>query len=44
MKTGGDGQLTAKVTAASAASWRWYFPGTTTTSRKTSAGDVLNLE
>jgi hypothetical protein len=42
--TGDAGKLTAKVTATSAGSWRWYFPGTTTTSRKVSAGDVLNLK
>ncbi|MFD8724654.1 hypothetical protein ACFV2H_43530 [Streptomyces sp. NPDC059629] len=33
----------AKVTVTSAGSWLWYFPGTTTTSPKVSAGDVLNL-
>lgn len=44
VKTGDAGQLTARVTAASAGNWRWYFPGTTTTSRKTSAGDVLDLK
>ncbi len=41
--TGNLGQLTIKVTVASAGIWRWYFPGTTTTSLKTSAGDTLNL-
>ncbi|MBW8796285.1 MAG: hypothetical protein JF597_22610 [Streptomyces sp.] len=42
--TGDAGKLTTKVTATSAGSWRWYFPGTTTTSRKVSVGDVLNLK
>jgi hypothetical protein len=42
--TGDAGKLTAKVTVTSAGSWRWYFPGTTTTSRKVSAGDALNLK
>ena len=42
--TGDAGQLTTKVTATSAGSWRWYFPGTTTTSRKVSAGDALDLK
>jgi hypothetical protein len=42
--TGDAGKLTAKMTITSAGSWRWYFPGTTTTSRKVSAGDTLNLK
>ncbi|MGW3108468.1 hypothetical protein [Streptomyces sp. NPDC001100] len=42
--TGNVGQLTAKVTVTAAGSWRWYFPGTTTTSLKASAGDILNLK
>ncbi|XUL93931.1 hypothetical protein ACQ86D_51040 [Streptomyces galilaeus] len=42
--TGNIGQLTTKVTVTSAGSWRWYFPGTTTTSLKASAGDTLNLK
>ncbi|MFF3663528.1 hypothetical protein [Streptomyces olivochromogenes] len=41
--TGDAGKLTTNVTATSAGSWRWYFPGTTTTSLKVSAGDALNL-
>ncbi|WP_406436320.1 hypothetical protein OHB00_20305 [Streptomyces sp. NBC_00631] len=42
--TGDAGKLSTKVTVTSAGSWRWYFPGTTTTSRKVSAGDVLGLK
>jgi hypothetical protein len=42
--TGAAGKLTTKVTVTSAGSWRWYFPGTTTTSLKPSAGDTLNLK
>ncbi|MGX1548150.1 hypothetical protein [Streptomyces adustus] len=42
--TGDAGKLSTKVTVASAGSWRWYFPGTTTTSLKVAAGDVLNLK
>ncbi|MER7689820.1 hypothetical protein [Streptomyces sp. NPDC097610] len=42
--TGNIGQLATKVTVTSAGSWRWYFPGTTTTSLKASAGDTLNLK
>lgn len=42
--TGDAGKLTTNVTVTSAGSWRWYFPGTTTTSLKVSAGDALNLK
>ncbi|MGW5059679.1 hypothetical protein ACWEQ2_20590 [Streptomyces sp. NPDC004096] len=42
--TGDAGKLTTHVTVTSAGSWRWYFPGTTTTSLKVSAGDSLNLK
>ncbi|MEU6496065.1 hypothetical protein ABZ890_37745 [Streptomyces sp. NPDC046984] len=42
--TGDAGKLTTHVTVTSAGSWRWYFPGTTTTSLKVSAGDALNLK
>ncbi|MFJ8143316.1 hypothetical protein [Streptomyces sp. NPDC096013] len=41
--TNGTGQLSTKVTVTSAGSWRWYFPGTTTTSLKTATGDTLDL-
>ncbi|MEU9667339.1 hypothetical protein AB0J81_34420 [Streptomyces bobili] len=40
---GGSGQLSTKVTVTSAGSWRWYFPGTTTTARIVSAGDAVAL-
>ncbi|MEU8911291.1 hypothetical protein [Streptomyces mirabilis] len=42
--TGDAGKLTTNVTVTSAGTWRWYFPGTTTTSLKVSAGDALNLK
>ncbi|MFR0357506.1 hypothetical protein [Streptomyces sediminimaris] len=42
--SGSAGKLTTKVTVTSAGSWRWYFPGTTTTSLKVSAGDTLGLK
>ncbi|MFI9810406.1 hypothetical protein ACIHEJ_40095 [Streptomyces sp. NPDC052301] len=42
--TGDAGKLTTQVTVTSAGDWRWYFPGTTTTSLKVSAGDTLNLK
>lgn len=38
VKTGTHGKLSTKVTATAAGSWRWYFPGTTTTARIVSAG------
>ncbi|MEU2622024.1 hypothetical protein ABZ642_28495 [Streptomyces sp. NPDC007157] len=44
MTTGDAGKLSTKVTVTAAGSWRWYFPGTTTTSRKVSTGDTLNLK
>ncbi|MET7288271.1 hypothetical protein [Streptomyces sp. NPDC005573] len=44
VKTGDAGKLSTKVTADSAGSWRWYFPGTTTTSRVVSAGDAVKLK
>ncbi|MFK0103944.1 hypothetical protein [Streptomyces sp. NPDC091217] len=42
--TDGAGKLTTRVTVTSAGSWRWYFPGTTTTSMRVSAGDALDLK
>ncbi|MET8944545.1 hypothetical protein ABZX30_13405 [Streptomyces sp. NPDC004542] len=44
VRTGDAGKLSTKVTANSAGSWRWYFPGTTTTARVVSAGDAVNLK
>lgn len=43
MKTDNVGRLSTKVTATSAGGWRWYFPGSTTTSLKASAGDAVAL-
>ncbi|MER6289943.1 hypothetical protein [Streptomyces sviceus] len=43
VKTDNLGRLSTKVTATAAGSWRWYFPGTTTTSLKVSAGDAVAL-
>ncbi|MFJ9564193.1 hypothetical protein ACIRQQ_29670 [Streptomyces fuscichromogenes] len=42
--TGDAGKLSTRVTVTAAGSWRWYFPGTTTTSRKVSAGEALGLK
>jgi hypothetical protein len=44
VKTGDAGTLSTKVTVTSAGSWRWYFPGTTTTARVVSAGDAVALK
>ncbi|NKQ28307.1 hypothetical protein [Streptomyces galbus] len=44
VRTGAAGQLSTKVTVTSAGSWRWYFPGTTTTARIVSAGDAVVLK
>ncbi|BBC33087.1 hypothetical protein SGFS_043810 [Streptomyces graminofaciens] len=44
VKTGSAGKLGTKVTATAAGSWRWYFPGTTTTARVASAGDAVTLK
>lgn len=44
VKTGTHGKLSTKVTVTSAGSWRWYFPGTTTTARIVSAGDAVTLK
>ncbi|MET7988854.1 MULTISPECIES: hypothetical protein [unclassified Streptomyces] len=44
VKTGEAGNLSTKVTATSAGSWRWYFPGTTTTARVVSVGDAVVLK
>ncbi|MBC7267640.1 MAG: hypothetical protein H5T76_02800 [Streptomyces sp.] len=40
----GSGLLRTKVTVSSAGTWRWYFPGTTTTARAASAGDFVALK
>ncbi|MFE6619359.1 hypothetical protein ACFZBP_22765 [Streptomyces sp. NPDC008086] len=44
VKTGATGQLSTKVTVTSAGSWRWYFPGTTTTALVVSAADAVALK
>lgn len=44
VKSGTHGNLSIKVTATAAGSWRWYFPGTTTTARIVSAGDAVALK
>lgn len=44
VRTNSTGQLSTKVTATSAGSWRYYFPGTTTTARIVSTGDAVALK
>ncbi|MEU1615980.1 hypothetical protein ABZ479_01620 [Streptomyces sp. NPDC005722] len=42
--TSSTGGLSTKVTATAAGSWRWFFPGTTTTAQVTSAADAVALK
>ncbi|MFK0172287.1 hypothetical protein ACIQU5_26165 [Streptomyces sp. NPDC090306] len=44
VKTNSTGGLSTKVTATSSGSWRYYFPGTTTTARIVSTGDAVVLK
>ncbi|OIJ68441.1 hypothetical protein WN71_008470 [Streptomyces mangrovisoli] len=44
VKTNSTGLLSTKVTATSAGTWRWYFPGTTTTAQIVSGGDSVALK
>jgi hypothetical protein len=44
VKSGSAGRLSTKVTVDAAGSWRWYFPGLTSTARVTSAGDTITLK
>lgn len=44
VKTDSSGNLRTKVTATSAGSWRYFFPGTTTTARVVSTGDAVKLK
>lgn len=44
VKSGSAGKLGAKVTVHAAGSWRWYFPGLTTSARVASAGDAVTLK
>nr|WP_313896589.1 hypothetical protein [Streptomyces sp. GC420] len=41
--SGTSGKLRTTVTANASGTWRWYFPGTTTTARRISAGDTVTL-
>ncbi|MGW1023034.1 hypothetical protein ACWD4J_04820 [Streptomyces sp. NPDC002577] len=42
--TNSTGGLSTTVTASAAGTWRWYFPGTTTTARVISSGDSVSLK
>ncbi|MFF7262860.1 hypothetical protein ACFZCL_21600 [Streptomyces sp. NPDC008159] len=44
VKSGSAGRLSTKVTVDAAGSWRWYFPGLTSTARVISAGDTITLK
>lgn len=41
--TSTSGALRTTVTATGSGTWRWYFPGTTTTARVTATGDSVAL-
>lgn len=43
VKTGSSGKLSTTVKATAAGSWRWYFGGTDTTARITSAGKAVRV-
>ncbi|MGV9428671.1 hypothetical protein ACWDO7_30835 [Streptomyces sp. NPDC003656] len=43
-KTSSTGKLSTTVTANSAGTWRWFFPGTTTTAQVASGGDAVKLK
>ncbi|WP_430381870.1 hypothetical protein [Streptomyces bauhiniae] len=43
VKTSSTGKLSTTVTANAAGTWRWYFPGTTTTAQVASGGDAVKL-
>ncbi|MGQ4486751.1 hypothetical protein LRE75_16275 [Streptomyces sp. 372A] len=44
VKTDSSGRLSATVTASGAGSWRWFYPGTSTTARIASAGATVAFE
>ncbi|MGW1396520.1 hypothetical protein ACWD6Q_33210 [Streptomyces nigra] len=44
VKTDSSGNLSTKVTVSAAGSWRYFFPGTTTTARVVSKGDAVTLK
>lgn len=43
VKTNSAGQVGTTVTAPGSGSWRWFYPGTSTTAQVASAGDTVTL-
>ncbi|MGW6208156.1 hypothetical protein ACWF9B_31515 [Streptomyces sp. NPDC055089] len=43
VRTNSAGQVSTTVTAPGAGSWRWFYPGTSTTSQTASAGDTVSF-
>ncbi|MEU2250144.1 hypothetical protein [Streptomyces sp. NPDC019224] len=43
VRTNSSGRLSATVTASGSGSWRWFYPGTSTTAQIASAGDTVTL-
>ncbi|MFI6898584.1 hypothetical protein ACIBM4_31165 [Streptomyces sp. NPDC050256] len=43
VKTNSAGQVSTTVTAPASGTWRWYYPGTSTTSQTASAGDTVSF-
>ncbi|MEU1466726.1 hypothetical protein ABZ434_00640 [Streptomyces sp. NPDC005761] len=43
VKTNSSGQVSTTVTASAPGSWRWFYPGTSTTSQTASAGDTVSF-
>lgn len=43
VRTNSAGQVSTTVTAPGSGSWRWFYPGTSTTAQTASAGDTVSL-
>ncbi|WP_326660913.1 hypothetical protein [Streptomyces sp. NBC_00385] len=43
VRTNSAGQVSTTVTAPASGTWRWYYPGTSTTSQTASAGDTVSF-
>ncbi|MFE9815847.1 hypothetical protein [Streptomyces sp. NPDC005773] len=41
VKTNSAGQVSTTVTASASGTWRWFYPGTSTTAQTASAGDTV---
>ncbi|WLQ49054.1 hypothetical protein P8A21_16810 [Streptomyces poriferorum] len=43
VRTNSAGQVSTAVTASASGTWRWFYPGTSTTSQTASAGDTVSF-